>query len=205
MDRHYRSQEDPRESISIALRVQLRLPLTPGVAVRVCVRRQEGEKRGDSRLDKTGLARQIVRDRLTSLFDSIKTSRRGLRPPRNFDRPTTEHKRRFFAAVGDSRRFLGAWSPDAVSRGWLSSVINGSTVPRRSQDNVDYFSFFSFLFGEENWRSSWNRRRRVVSCTFCSGRNFYYLLEIARLKDFFDFVVLDRFGRLHLAAILQFL
>lgn len=142
MDRHYRSQEDPRESISIALRVQLRLPLTPGVAVRVFVRRQEGEKRGDSRLDKTGLARQIVRDRLTSLFDSIKTSRRGLRPPRNFHRPTTEHKRRFFAAVGDSRRFLGVWSSDAVSRGWLSSVINGSTVPRRSQDNVDYFSFF---------------------------------------------------------------
>lgn len=145
MDRHYRSQEDPRESISIALRVQLRLPLTPGVAVRVCARRQEGEKRGDSRLDKTGLARQIVRDRLTSLFDSIKTSRRGLRPPRNFDRPTTERKRRFFAAVGDSRRFLGVWSSDAVSRGWLSSVINGSTVPRRSQDNADYFSFFFFL------------------------------------------------------------
>lgn len=144
MDRHYRSQEDPRESISIALRVQLRLPLTPGVAVRVFVRRQEGEKRGDSRLDKTGLARQIVRDRLTSLFDSIKTSRRGLRPPRNFHRPTTEHKRRFFAAVGDSRRFLGVWSSDAVSRGWLSSVINGSTVPRRSQDNVDYFSFLGW-------------------------------------------------------------
>lgn len=204
MDRHYRSQEDPRESISIALRVQLRLPLTPGVAVRVCVRRQEGEKRGDSRLDKTGLARQIVRDRLTSLFDSIKTSRRGLRPPRNFDRPTTEHKRRFFAAVGDSRRFLGVWSSDAVSRGWLSSVINGSTVSRRSQDNVDYFSFF-FFFGEESWRSSWNRSRRMVSCIFWSGRNFCYLLEIARFKDFFDFVVLDRFESLPLAAILQFL